>query len=221
MVQGVILDVDGTLLLSNDAHAFTWVLAYADFGYSVEFGKVWPLVGMGGDKLVATVTPELNSEDGIGEQIVQRRQEILLTQFAPTLEPAPGSRELVRRVKEAGLKVVIASSSKRRELQTLLRAALVDDLVPDVTSGSDAQQSKPAPDVVQVSLQKIGLPPDQVLMLGDTPYDIESAGRAGVGAVAVRCGGWSDAALEGAVAIYDNPADLAAHFDSSPLARKE
>jgi HAD superfamily hydrolase (TIGR01509 family) len=220
MVQGIILDVDGTLLLSNDAHAFTWVLAYEDFGYNVDFAQVWPLVGMGGDKLIATVTPELNSEDGVGKQITQRRQEILLAQFAPTLEPAPGSRELVRRLNEAGLQVVVASSSKRRELQSLLKAALVDDLIPDTTSSSDAQESKPAPDIVQVALEKLGLPPEDVLMVGDTPYDIESAKKAGVGVIAVRCGGWTDDALAGAIAIYDNPADLTANFDSSPLAPK-
>jgi HAD superfamily hydrolase (TIGR01509 family) len=124
----------------------------------------------------------------------------------------------VRRLKEAGLKMVVASSSKRRELQTLLRAALVDDLIRDVTSSSDIQQTKPAPDTVRMALDKLGLPPEQVLMLGDTPYDIESGRKAGVSVVAVRCGGWSDAALQEAVAVYDNPADLTAHFDSSPLA---
>ncbi|HEX8090773.1 MAG TPA: HAD family hydrolase, partial [Blastocatellia bacterium] len=59
----------------------------------------------------------------------------------------------------------------------------------------------------------------EVLMLGDTPYDIESASGAGVRVVAFRCGGWKDADLSGAVAIYDGPADLLSHYESSPVHR--
>jgi phosphoglycolate phosphatase-like HAD superfamily hydrolase len=96
----------------------------------------------------------------------------------------------------------------------------VADLFREVTTSSDVQESKPAPDAVAVALQKIGLLPEQVLMAGDTPYDVESAVRSHVGTIAVRCGGWGDAGLGDALAVYDDPADLLAHYDSSPFARR-
>ena len=74
-IQGVILDVDGTLVDSNDAHTKSWVDALAEFGYTVPFAKIRPLIGKGGDK----VLPEaigMQSESDTGQKISQRRGEI-------------------------------------------------------------------------------------------------------------------------------------------------
>jgi phosphoglycolate phosphatase-like HAD superfamily hydrolase len=94
-----------------------------------------------------------------------------------------------------------------------------EDLVEEKTSSKDVSRSKPNPDVMQVTLQRIELDPNEVLMIGDTAYDIEAASKVHVGTIAFRCGGWRDADLAGALAIYDGPADLLAHYDESPLAR--
>jgi len=104
-------------------------------------------------------------------------------------------------------------------LELLLKVAHVDDLLPERTTKDDVGQSKPAPDIVAVALKKIALQAGDVLMIGDTPYDIESAEQIGVRTIAVRCGGFNDADLKGALAIYNDPADLLAHYDESPLAR--
>lgn len=217
-VRGVLLDVDGTLVLSNDAHARAWVEAFAEHDYEVSYERVRPLMGMGGDKLLPAVVPGLSEAEGTGKLIAERRKAIFLEQYAPALRPTPGARQLVERMKDAGLKLVIASSAKSDELEALLRAAQIEGLVQEATTSSEADASKPAPDVIEVALRKIGLPAEQVLLLGDTPYDVESAGKAGVGVIAVRCGGFSDERLAGAVAIYENPADVQAHYETSPLA---
>lgn len=219
MPHGVILDIDGTLLLSNDAHAHAWVEAFGERGYDVPFARVRSLIGMGGDRLIATVAPGLNDQEGDGKAIAQRRQEIFLDRYVHTLASAPGARELVARMRREGLRLVVASSAKRAELDALLKVALVDDLLTESTTSDEVEESKPAPDVVRVALDKIGLASEQTLMLGDTPYDIASAGRSGVGTVAVRCGGWADVDLAGARAIYNDPADLLAHYDASPVGR--
>jgi phosphoglycolate phosphatase-like HAD superfamily hydrolase len=104
-------------------------------------------------------------------------------------------------------------------MQILLKAAQVEDLLQEVTTSSDAEASKPAPDIVEAALSKLNMEPDQVLMIGDTPYDIQSAGGAGVGLIALRSGGFDDAALAGAKAIYNDPADLLAHYSDSPLGK--
>ncbi|AFZ32335.1 HAD-superfamily hydrolase, subfamily IA, variant 1 [Gloeocapsa sp. PCC 7428] len=219
MVQAVILDVDGTLVLSNDAHAQSWVDAFAEYGYHISFEQVRPLIGMGGDQVIPRMVPGLNKEEGDGKKISERRKELIIEKYGPKLEAAPGARELVQRMKQQGLKLIIASSATSQELEVLLKAAQVDDLLNEATTSSDAEASKPEPDIVEAALSKLQVQPDAVLMLGDTPYDIQAASAAGVDTIAVRCGGFEDAQLKGAKAIYDDPADLLAHYDESLLSK--
>ena len=216
-IQGAVLDNDGTLTLSNDAHAHAWVDAFAEQGYDVRFETVRPLLGMGGDKLEPKVVPGLSSDEGVGKTIADRRLAIFLERYASHLQPANGARALVQRMREDGLRLVVASSAKPDELDVLLTQAHVNDLLSARITSADAGETKPAPDIVAVALKKIDLPADQVLMLGDSPYDIEAASKIGVGVIALRCGGFSDDQLSGAVAIYDDPADLLARYDASPL----
>ena len=218
-LQGIILDVDGTLVLSNDAHAQAWVDAYAESGYDVPFDKVRSLIGMGGDQLMPKIIPGLTKEEGDGKVISKRRKELIINHYGPTLAATKGAGELISHMQQAGLKLIIASSATSEELKVLLKAAQLDELLKDVekTSSNDAEASKPAPDIVEVALNKIQLEPSQVVMLGDTPYDIESAKGAEVGVIALRCGGFDDTQLAGALAIYDDPADLLAHYEQSPL----
>lgn len=217
MIKGVLLDVDGTLVLSNDAHAQAWAEAFERFGYKVAFDQVRPLIGMGGDKLVPKLVLGLNKDSGIGKEISEYRSKLFLDKYAPGLQPAPGSRELVKRLQREGLKLIAASSSGKEQLSALLAAAGVDDLLHEATTSSDTDQSKPEPDIIHAALEKLGLPPGQVLLIGDTPYDLEAAAQAGVEVIAVRCGGWSDPELAGALAVYDDPADILANYGSSPL----
>lgn len=219
MVQAVIFDIDGTLLASNDAHAHSWVDAFSDFGYSVPFFQVRWLIGMGGDRLVKTLFPGMSTSEGIGKVVSHRRGNVFLERYAPSLQATPGARDLVKRVQRVGLKTVIATSAKQRELQVLLEHAGVSDLLTEATTASDVESSKPAPDVVQSALDKIGTPAGESIMIGDTPYDVEAAAHAGVPIICLRSGGWDTDALEEAVAVYDDPGDLLAHFDDSPLAR--
>lgn len=217
MVRGVIFDIDGTLLESNAAHAHSWVDAFSDFGYSAPFYQLRWLIGMGGDRLVATLFPGMSSSEGIGKVISHRRGNVFLERYAPLLKPTPGARDLVQHIQAQGLKTVIATSAKQKELEVLLKRAGVADLLTEATTASDVQSTKPAPDAVQSALEKMGLSADEAIMLGDTPYDVESAQRAGVKIICVRSGGWDDSSLDGAAAVYEDPADLLAHYDDSPL----
>ncbi|HYP29895.1 MAG TPA: HAD family hydrolase [Blastocatellia bacterium] len=215
-VRGVILDVDGTLVDSNDAHARAWVEALSEQGVEAEFEKARRLIGMGGDKLL----PELSGieeESPEGRRASERRGRIFKEKYLPSIKPLPGARELLKRMTEDGLKLTVASSAKKDELDPLLEVAGASDLMEEKTSSDDAENSKPDPDIVEAALGKAGLSPDEVVMIGDTPYDIESAGKAGVGVIALRSGGWKDEDLSGAIAIYEDPADLLAHYDESPL----
>ncbi|HJT76240.1 MAG TPA: HAD family hydrolase [Gemmataceae bacterium] len=215
-VRGVILDVDGTLVVSNDAHARAWVEALAEHGVEVDYERVRRLIGMGGDKLLPKVSG-IRADSPEGQAITRRRQTIFLERYLPHLRPTPGAPELLQFLRDRGFRLSVASSAKQDELKPLLEICGGERLIEDKTSSDDADRSKPDPDIVGAALKKLGLPKDEVLMLGDTPYDVEAARRAGLAILAVRCGGWGDTDLAGALAVYDDPADLLAHFGASPL----
>jgi HAD superfamily hydrolase (TIGR01509 family) len=217
-VTGVLLDIDGTLLDSNDAHAQSWVEIFRRHGHDISFERVRPLIGKGSDKLVPELTG-LDSETGEGKQMTEERSRLFLRDYLPKLRPTNGARDLVKRLRDDGYRLVVATSAGDDELDKLLHQAQVDDLIEKATSSSDADSSKPDPDIIQAALKKGKLLPQEAVMLGDTPYDVEAAARAGVPAIALRCGGWwNDAALAGAVAIHDDPAALLAGIERSPLA---
>jgi HAD superfamily hydrolase (TIGR01509 family) len=217
-IRGVLLDVDGTLVDSNDAHARAWVKAFAEHGFEVSFEEVRRLIGMGGDKLLPKVAGIREDTPG-GKAISKRRGEIFQKEYLPFLRPFPGSKELLRHLHSEGLRLAVASSAKEDELKGLLKVCGADAFIEAHTSSDDAEHSKPEPDIVHAALDEIGLPTEQVILLGDTPYDVEAAGRAGVGVVALRCGGWGDEDLAGALAIYDDRNDLLARYGTSPLAK--
>ncbi len=220
--QGVILDVDGTLVISNDAHAQGWVEAFAAFGYEVEFEQVRPLIGMGADQIIPKFALGLSDKEGKGKEIANKRKELIINKFGANLTPANGTRQLILKMQDEGLRLIIATSATSEELSVLLKAAQVDDLLSqdEAATSSDAEASKPAPDIVEAALSQLKMQPSEVVMLGDTPYDIESANKAGVGVIAFRCGDFDDSQLKDAIAIYNDPADLLAHYDTSPLATK-
>jgi HAD superfamily hydrolase (TIGR01509 family) len=219
LLEGVIFDVDGTLVDSNDAHAKSWVETFAEAGYGVPFEVVRPLIGMGGDKLLPrTIGIRNDSEEG--KKLSKRRSEIFRERYLPRLRAFPGSRDLVSRIRADGLKAIVATSAKDKELEGLLRAAEVDDLMEDKASASDAKRSKPDPDIVKAAIEESGLSAEDLVMIGDTPYDVEAATTAKVRCIAFRSGGWSDKDLDGAVEIYDGPADLLAHYQSSLIGKQ-
>jgi HAD superfamily hydrolase (TIGR01509 family) len=218
-LRGVLLDVDGTLIDSNDAHASAWVRALQEHGYTVPFESVRRMIGMGGDKLLPAVTGGLDAESDVGKQIGERRREVFLTEYLPRLQPTDGARALLERLRADGLRLVVASSAQEDELQPLLERAGVADLIEARASSDDADRSKPDPDIIHAALQQARLEPNDVVLLGDTPYDIEAAEKADVATVAVRCGGWSTEKLSGAIAVYDDPSDVLKDYDSSVFAR--
>jgi HAD superfamily hydrolase (TIGR01509 family) len=219
LLDGVIFDIDGTLVDSNDAHAESWMDTFAETGYDVPFDVVRPLIGMGADKLLPKTIGVKHDSKG-GKKLIKLRSEIFREKYLPTLRPLKGSRALVLRVRADGLKAIVATSAKDEELQGLLKAAEVADLMEEKATASDARRSKPDPDIVEAAIEESGTSPRKLVMIGDTPYDIEAATKAKVRTIAFRSGGWSDDDLHGAVEIYDGPADLLTRYDSSLLRKR-
>lgn len=215
-IRGVLVDVDGTLVDTNDAHARAWVEAFAEEGLDVPFEKVRPLIGMGGDQLLPRAA-DIEKESGQGKRLADAWARIFQEKYLGSAEPLPGARDLLAELHARGLKLVAASSGEEEIAEALLAKVGAQEFLADKTTSADAEKSKPAPDVVRAAQEKSGFAPAEVVLLGDTPYDIEAARPVGVTVIALRSGGFPDETLSGAAALYDGPADLLAHLDGSPL----
>ena len=217
-VEAVLLDIDGTLLDSNDAHAQAWSDVFHEAGLGIGSETVRPLIGMGADKLLPTLTG-IDAKSEEGKRLVERRKEIFRKEYLPVVRPFPKARELLERMRADGARLVVATSASDDELRGLLAALGADWLIDDETTSSDAKRSKPDPDIVRVAVDKAGVGPERCVLLGDTPYDVEAATRSHVRAVALRCGGQGDEGLRGAAEIREDPADLLSHYDESLIGR--
>ena len=212
-VAAILFDVDGTLIDSNAAHAETWAQALREYGFACDGAQVRPLVGMGGDKLLPRIADI--DEDSTEGRAITKRKKALFTERLPHLAPTPGARALLAHLQRIKKDVIVATSADDHEMGALLEQAGVADLIPRRTSKDDASHSKPDPDIVQAALNRAGVPAARALMIGDTPYDIEAARRAGVESIALRCGGhWSDEDLAGAIAVLDDPATLLSYWQN-------
>jgi HAD superfamily hydrolase (TIGR01509 family) len=200
--QGVIFDVDGTLVDSNDAHAAAFVQAFAEFGFPVGFGEVRRRIGEGSDKLI----PQLIGR--YDQAIADRKKAIFMGRYLPKVRAFPAVSTLLERLRAMDFRLAVASSATRDELDALLEVAHAKPYFSEVTDADDAERSKPDPDIVRAALGKLELAAGRCVMVGDTPYDAGAARRAGVPFVGVRCGGWAERELQPALGVYDDPADL-------------
>jgi len=220
MLKAVIFDVDGTLVDSVDLHAKAWVDAFCAFGHDIGFEEVRRQIGKGGDQLL----PVFMSQEEIaekGEKLEEYRSKILKEQYMPQITPFPDVRALFQRLIADGKRLVLASSAKEDELETYKKLARIEDLLHAQTSSDDAEKSKPHPDIFEAAMEKLdNVSPDEVLVVGDTPYDAEAATKAGLKTVGFLCGGWSEAELKraGCIMVYKDPSDLLQSYEDSPFA---
>ena len=223
MTKAVIFDVDGTLVDSVDLHARAWQEAFAHFGRHFDFERVRYQIGKGGDQLMPVFLSEEELEE-FGEELEEYRGELFKREYMPRVKAFPAVRALFQRVKDEGLQIALASSAKADELKAYKKLARIEDLVEEETSADDAEKSKPHPDIFVAALERLGdVRPSEAVVVGDTPYDAQAAGKAGVKTVGLLSGGFPEADLRaaGCDPVYRDAADLLANFDTSPLAKAE
>ncbi len=218
MPKAAIFDIDGTLVDSVDLHASAWQDAFEKFGHQVSFEQARSQIGKGGDQLLPVFLTKAEQEDH-GEEMEAWRGERFREHYLPMVRPFSAVPDLLARVRAAGLKVAVASSAKQNELIKYLGIAGIEELVDVRTSSEDAGQSKPAPDIFQVALGKLGVAPSDAVAIGDTPYDAQAAGKAGLRTIGMLCGGFTEAALRagGCSQVYPGPGALLACFGASLL----
>ena len=218
MPGAVLFDIDGTLVDSNYLHVTSWREAFLSVERNVATAAIHRCIGMDSGKLLARLLGDQEAESEVAEK-ARAEHKARYLHARPSLRAFDGATDLVRAV--AGrTSAVLATSAPDDELAVLREILRLDDAVDVVTSGADVETAKPSPDIVAVALERSGVDPADAVFVGDTVWDVEAAGRAGVACVAVRSGGIGDAELRdaGAVAIYDGAWALLADLDASPLA---
>ncbi|HYO63718.1 MAG TPA: HAD family hydrolase [Pyrinomonadaceae bacterium] len=221
MLKAVIFDVDGTLVDSNDLHVEAWREAFRCYGKEVAFEDVHGQMGKGGDQLMPVFCTK-EELDEFGEELERRRVELFTSDYLPRVRPFPRVRELFERARAEGLRIALASSAKEEELEQHKKNLRIGDLLEAAASADDAERSKPHPDIFQAALEGLkGVAPAEAVVVGDTPYDVQAAAKAGMKTVGLLSGGFAEDVLRaaGAVAVYRDVSDLLEHYDESPLAR--
>lgn len=211
-LDALIFDIDGTLIDSNPAHVEAWRIAFEQHGYRIARDRIEVEIGKGGDKLVPDVLGrEADERDGDALRKAEP-EEFAKIGKARGFHAFGRAIELLDVVHKRGLKVVLATSSQKEQLATLQQYSGVDlEAVCDVlVTADDAEQSKPAPDIVAAAAAKVKLSPAQCAMVGDTLYDMQSAKHAGVIGLGVLTGYQSRETLKqsGARAVYSDVAEM-------------
>ncbi|PZE63568.1 HAD family hydrolase [Curtobacterium sp. MCBD17_021] len=212
----VLFDIDGTLADSNYAHIDAWWRAFRAAGESVDAWRVHRAIGMDSSKLLEELLPEATDEV---RDTAKQFHTAFYSEHMPQLRLLPGARELLEAVAARGHAVVLATSAPQNELDRLLELLDADQWVTAVTSGEDVEQAKPAPDIIEVALEKVGVDAASAVMVGDAMWDVDSSGRVGVTCIGVMTGGIGGDELRGAgaAAVYDDAAALLADLDASPI----
>ena len=221
MIEALLCDIDGTLVESNWLHAEAWQRAFAQMGIVLEKEDVRRQIGKGGDELIPVYVPWWKRRQ-VEEPLKAYRKFIFQQDYLAKVKALPGARELLVKVKESGIRVALASSADKDELQIYKRIVGMEELVEKETSANDADRSKPHPDIFVAALERLKLPAEKCMALGDTPYDAEAAGLAGLRTIGVSTGGWSRTELidAGCVEVYDSVAELLERFENSALVRE-
>ena len=207
----VILDVDGTLVDSAYHHALAWYRAFRSEGIIIPVWRIHRHIGMGGDQLIPAIASE-DLADATGDA-VRRAEGDAYAAMIDEIEPLEGANELLRDLKRRGHAVVLSSSAKQEELDHYLDLLDARDVVDAWTSSADVAKTKPAPDLVQVALDRVDAA--AAVMIGDSVWDCEAAKRAGIPSIGLLTGGFCESELReaGARAIVDSLPALRREID--------
>ncbi|TFI57961.1 HAD family hydrolase [Sphingomonas parva] len=217
--RAALFDVDGTLVDTNDLHAVAWAEALRHFGHDFPVETIREQIGKGGDNLIPTLLGDIPEAER--EALEGFRGTLFKRDYLPRAAPFPGVRPLFERLAADGVRILLASSSNQDEVAFHLALIGCEDLVFATTSRDDAAHSKPCPDIFEAALDRAGVAAEEAIVIGDSPWDVLAARRAGLAVIGFRSGGFSDDALldGGAIALFDGPRDLLARYAASPFAR--
>jgi HAD superfamily hydrolase (TIGR01509 family) len=214
--KAVLFDIDGTLADTNYLHVDAWLRACVDVGHPVDAWRVHRAIGMDSSKLLEILFDD--DAERLGDDAKERHKVHYAAQ-RDRMRRFAGAQELLKELADRGLQVVLATSAPQEEFDMLTEVLDAGDVVSEVTTGEDVGTAKPAPDVVQVALKKAGVSAEEAIMVGDAAWDAQSCVKAGVRCIGVLSGGYGASELRdaGAIAVYDDVAELLRRLDETPI----
>ncbi len=223
IIEAVIFDIDGTIVDSVDLHAKAWQRTFAKFGKNILLEAIRSQIGKGADQLLPVYFSKQELEQ-FGEAMEIYRGELFKKEYLPKVKGFPKVRELFERIKQDKKQIALASSAKKDELKRYKEIAQIDDLIESETSSDNVERSKPCSDIFDAALKQLGnIASENVVAVGDTPYDATAAAKVNVRSIGLLCGGWTQPQLRraGCIAIYRDPADLLARYEDSPIRQQD
>lgn len=214
--RAVILGLEGALVDSREASTLAWLVALHDGGHDVSIDLLRHLSGVASDELLRIVAG-IRADSTEGKQIMRQQERIFRTWYLPRILPFVGARRLLQRMKSDGLRIIALSSGSADTAPDLVRASGVADLLDDVVSADGEPRDEAMAEIIGSVITQCNCTRENIVLVGDSPYDVAAGERAGVDVIALRCGGWTDATLQGAVAVYEDHVHLLTQFQSSPL----
>lgn len=214
MIKAIIFDLDGTLVDSVDYHAEAWVKAFGKYGYDFPFEKLRQQIGKGSDFIVGDLLSKDEAKK-LHSDIAQYRKEYYQANLLSKVQPFPQVKQLFETIKADGIKIVLASSARNETIAHYQKLLDIENLIDGATSTDDVDRAKPEPDIFEAALAKLpDISTEEVIVIGDSPYDAIAANKISVTTIGVLCGGFARETLieAGCVAIYQDPADLLANY---------
>ena len=211
MIRAVLFDVDGTLMDNTPLHVQAWkeaFRAYKDF----DEAELLRYVGMGSDTYIESLAPDL---DPASREAIRNRKREIYREIGANVVPFAGAKAALEAAHRRGLAIALASSANRVEIERYVALMGIAPLIAAMTTASDVKRTKPEPDLFLAALAQLGVSPREAFVVGDTPYDIQAASRAGMPALGVLSGGFAGPTLEaaGAFMVLRDVGELAERFD--------
>ncbi len=210
MIKAIIFDLDGTLVDSVDYHTEAWVKAFQKYGYNFSFAKLRQQIGKGSEYIVGDLLSQEEAEK-LESDIAQYRKKYYQDNLLEKVRPFPKVKELFQTIKADEIKIVLASSARKETIAHYKELLEIEDLIDGATSTDDVEKSKPEPDIFAAALEQLAdLSTEEIIVVGDSPYDAIAAGKISLRTIGVLCGGFERETLTeaGCIALYQDPADL-------------
>jgi phosphoglycolate phosphatase-like HAD superfamily hydrolase len=214
--RAVILGLEGALVDTREAATLSWLVALHDGGHDVSIDLLRHLSGVAAGDLLRIVAG-IKADSPEGRDILRQQERIFRTWYLPRILPFVGARRLLQRMKADGLRVVALSGGNSESAPDLVRTSGVADLLDDIVCADGEPRDAVLNEVITSLIVSCNCTREGIVMVGDSPYDVSAGERAGIDVIALRCGGWTDATLQGAVAVYEDHIHLLSQFQASPL----
>ncbi len=197
MNNGIILDMDGTLIDSHQTHVDCWIRYAERDGIVLDPGRVNRVFGQINREIIRSIWPcEITDEKVL--EIGDGKEALVRDSYRKNFPPLPGATELVRRLHDHGFKLAVGSSGPKENVDLACELLGITPLLGAIVSSSDVSRGKPHPEIFLTAAKRIGVSPEQCVVIEDATVGIDAAHAAGMKCIAILSTGHGEDELKDA-----------------------